>query len=161
MVMDQSENLRPCGQHLVVPHLSAGFPQTSLSSHGLAVLPVGLVDSRSAFAYGPGGVRSHDVAIKIPFTNIISPQRTTNNLRRSKRVPKLPMGGAVAEQMDFTREADGCFRLAESETHAEVRTILMGMGYGWLTLANHQKASGEAHHEPFEEPTDEPADDLV
>ena len=71
------------------------------------------------------------------------------------------MGGAVAEQMDFTREADGCFRLAESETHAEVRTILMGMGYGWLTLANHQKASSEAHHEPIEEPTDEPADDLV
>jgi hypothetical protein len=71
------------------------------------------------------------------------------------------MGGAVAEQVDFTREADGCFRLAESETHTEVRTILMGMGYGWLTLANHQKASGGAHHEPFEEPTDEPADDLV
>jgi hypothetical protein len=71
------------------------------------------------------------------------------------------MGGAVAEQVDFTREADGCFRLAESETHAEVRTLLMGMGYGWLTLANHQKASSEAHHDPFDEPTDEPADDLV
>ena len=71
------------------------------------------------------------------------------------------MGGAVAEQVDFTQEADGCFRLAESETHAEVRTILMGMGYGWLTLANHQKSSGEAHHEPIDEPTDEPADDLM
>jgi len=67
------------------------------------------------------------------------------------------MGGAVAEQVDFTREADGCFRLAESETHTEVRTILMGMGYGWLTLANHQKASSE----PFDEPTEEPADDLA
>ena len=69
------------------------------------------------------------------------------------------MGNAVAEQLDFTQEADGCFRLAESETHAEVRTILMGMGYGWLTLANHQKASGEAHHEPIDEPTEEPGDD--
>jgi hypothetical protein len=67
------------------------------------------------------------------------------------------MGDAVAEQVDFTREADGCFRLAESETHAEVRTILMGMGYGWLTLANHQKASSEL----FDEPTEEPADDLA
>jgi hypothetical protein len=37
----------------------------------------------------------------------------------------------------------------------------MGMGLGWLTLANHQKASSEAHHELFDEPTDEPADDLV
>jgi len=70
------------------------------------------------------------------------------------------MGGAVEEQVDFTREADGCFRLAESETHAEVRTILMGMGYGWLTFADHQK-SGEAHLEPIDEPTDEPADDLM
>jgi hypothetical protein len=69
------------------------------------------------------------------------------------------MGGAVAEQVDFTREADGCFRLAESETHAEVRTILMGMGYGWLTLANHRKASSEG--ELFDEPTEEPADDMA
>jgi hypothetical protein len=66
----------------------------------------------------------------------------------------------VSARLDFTQEANGCFRLAESETHAEVRTILMGMGYGWLTLANHQKASGDAQHEPFEEPTEEPSDDL-
>jgi hypothetical protein len=38
-------------------------------------------------------------------------------------------------QLDFAREANACFRLAECETHAGVRTILMGMGYGWLTLA--------------------------
>jgi hypothetical protein len=69
---------------------------------------------------------------------------------------------AVAERLDFTQEANGCFRLAESETNAEVRTILMGMGYGWLTLASHQKASGgDAQHEPFEEPTEEPSDDLM
>jgi len=37
----------------------------------------------------------------------------------------------------------------------------MGMGYGWLTLANRQKASSEAHHELFDEPTEEPADDLA
>jgi hypothetical protein len=66
----------------------------------------------------------------------------------------------VAEQVDFQQEADGCFRLAEAEIHADVRTILMGMGYGWLTLANHQKASGDVHAEPFEEPTEEP-DDLL
>jgi hypothetical protein len=67
----------------------------------------------------------------------------------------------VAEQVDFQREADGCFRLAESETNVDVRTILMGMGYGWLTLANHHKASGDAHHEPFDEPTEEPSDDMM
>jgi hypothetical protein len=66
----------------------------------------------------------------------------------------------MAEQLDFTQEADGCFRLAETETHAEIRTILMGMGYGWLTLANHHKASG-GHHEPLEEPTEEPSDDML
>jgi len=66
----------------------------------------------------------------------------------------------VAQQVDFQQEADGCFRLAETETHADVRTILMGMGYGWLTLASHQKASGDAHAEQFEEPTEEPDDPL-
>jgi hypothetical protein len=67
----------------------------------------------------------------------------------------------VAEHLDFTQEADGCFRLAECETHAEVRTILMGMGYGWLTFANRQKAAGKARREPVDEPTEEPADDLT
>jgi hypothetical protein len=64
----------------------------------------------------------------------------------------------VAAPVDFQQEADGCFRLAQAETHAEVRAILMGMGYGWLTLASHHKASRDAHVEPFEEPTDEPDD---
>ncbi len=67
----------------------------------------------------------------------------------------------MAGQVDFQQEADGCFRLAESETHAEVRTILMGMGYGWLTLASHQQAPRHARHDLFEEPTEEPADDLM
>jgi hypothetical protein len=71
------------------------------------------------------------------------------------------MGDAVAEHLDFTQEAKGCFRLAESETHAEVRTLLMGMGYGWLTLANRHKAPAGARHEPIDEPTEEPADDLM
>lgn len=65
----------------------------------------------------------------------------------------------MAEQLDFTEEANGCFRLAESETHAEVRTILMGMAYGWLTFANRQQASTKARREPVDEPTEEPADD--
>jgi hypothetical protein len=66
---------------------------------------------------------------------------------------------AVAERVDFQHEAEGCFRLAEAETHAEVRTILTGMGYGWLAMGSYQKASGRAHAEPFEEPTEEPDDD--
>jgi hypothetical protein len=67
----------------------------------------------------------------------------------------------VAEPLDFTQEANGCFRLAESEAHAEVRTILMGMGYGWLTLANHHQAPDEVRREPIDEPTEEPADDTM
>jgi hypothetical protein len=67
----------------------------------------------------------------------------------------------VAGQVDFQQEADGCFRLAESETHADVRTILMGMGYGWLTLASRHQTPSRARHDLFEEPTEEPADDLL
>jgi hypothetical protein len=67
----------------------------------------------------------------------------------------------VPDQLDFEQEADGCFRLAESEAHPELKTILMGMGYGWLTFANRQKASREGHREPIDEPTEEPIDDLV
>jgi len=69
-------------------------------------------------------------------------------------------GSAVAEQLDFTQEANGCFRLAEAETDAEIRTILIGMGYGLLTLAGREKAKGNPRHEPFDEPTEEPSDDL-
>jgi hypothetical protein len=67
----------------------------------------------------------------------------------------------MAEQLDFTQEAQGCFRLAESETHTGMRTILMGMGYGWLSLAGRHKAVGDVHSEPFDEPTEEPSDDLM
>jgi hypothetical protein len=108
--------------------------------------------------------RRHDVAMKIQIAHILSPLRTTNNRlqRVSKQGSEVADGeGAVAEQLDFTQESNGCFRLAESETHAEVRTILMGMGYGWLTLANHRKSSSKTHLEPFDEPTDEPTDDVV
>jgi hypothetical protein len=37
--------------------------------------------------------------------------------------------------LDFREEAKRCLLLAEVETHPEVRTILMGMVLGWLTLA--------------------------
>lgn len=64
----------------------------------------------------------------------------------------------MAVDVDFQHEADGCFRLAQAETDTDLRTVLMGMGYGWLTLANHRKASRRG--DPFDEPTDEP-DDLL
>lgn len=65
--------------------------------------------------------------------------------------------------VDFQHEADGCFRLAETETDADLRTVLMGMGYGWLTLARHRPAAPPrraplGRHDPFDEPTDEPED---
>ena len=67
----------------------------------------------------------------------------------------------MADQLDFTQEANGCLRLAESETHAGVKTILMGMAYGWLAIANHLRPSSQMHPEPVDEPIEEPVDDLV
>ena len=60
--------------------------------------------------------------------------------------------------VDFQHEADGCFRLAETEADVDLRTILMGMGYGWLALARLRTASHQG--DPYDEPTDEP-DDLL
>jgi hypothetical protein len=40
-----------------------------------------------------------------------------------------------ANAVDFRDEARGCLELAKAETQGEVRTILMGMVLGWLTLA--------------------------
>jgi len=65
----------------------------------------------------------------------------------------------VADQLDFTHEANDCFRLAESEMQPEIKTILMGMAYGWLTFANRHPATGKGHGGPIDEPTDEPADE--
>jgi hypothetical protein len=48
---------------------------------------------------------------------------------------RLPAKAKLCEQLDFAQESNACFRLAECETHAGVRTILLGMGYGWLTLS--------------------------
>jgi len=67
----------------------------------------------------------------------------------------------MGDQVDFTQEANGCLRLAESETHAEVKAILVGMAYGWLTLADHARPSRDVIHEPVDEPTEEPVDDLA
>ena len=67
----------------------------------------------------------------------------------------------MVDQVDFTQEANGCFRLAESETQAEVKTILMGMAFGWLTLADHARPSNDVHREPVNEPIEEPVDNLA
>jgi hypothetical protein len=50
----------------------------------------------------------------------------------------------MVDVLDFRQEARGCLRLAESETQAEVKTILMGMALGWLTLANQGKPPDDA-----------------
>ena len=48
---------------------------------------------------------------------------------------RSPAQAKLRGQLDFAQEANRCFRLAECETHAGIGTILMGMGYGWLSLA--------------------------
>lgn len=68
------------------------------------------------------------------------------------------------QNVDCRSEATQCLRLAESETQSEVKTILMGMALGWLTLAHHVAPSVDAHDtepEPADGPIEEPVDELV
>jgi hypothetical protein len=53
----------------------------------------------------------------------------------------------MADVLDFREEARGCLHLAQAETQPEVRTVLMGMVIGWLTLANQMKPLAEPQHE--------------
>jgi len=67
----------------------------------------------------------------------------------------------MVDVLDFRQEARGCLRLAETEAQAEVKTILMGMALGWLTLANQARPSADLEEEPVDEPLEEPADTLM
>jgi hypothetical protein len=58
---------------------------------------------------------------------------------------------AMADMLDFREEAKWCLNLAEAETHPEVRTLLMGMVVGWLSLANHLKSPAVIQHAPMED----------
>jgi hypothetical protein len=53
--------------------------------------------------------------------------------------------------LNFREEAKWCLNLAEAETHPEVRTVLMGMVVGWLSLANRIKSPAALQHEPTED----------
>jgi hypothetical protein len=55
----------------------------------------------------------------------------------------------MADMSDFREEAKWCLNLAEAETHPEVRTLLMGMVVGWLSLANRTKAPVALQHAPM------------
>jgi hypothetical protein len=76
----------------------------------------------------------------------------------SDRAPAKPK---LCEQLYFTQEANACFRLAECENHAGIRTVLMGMGYGWLMLSDPSLLGGRnSVHSRYEgllpiEPSDE------
>jgi len=49
---------------------------------------------------------------------------------------------------DFRDEARGCLQLAQVGTDPEVKTVLMGMALGWLTLADHMESSATLQYEP-------------
>jgi hypothetical protein len=53
----------------------------------------------------------------------------------------------MVEVLDFREEARGCFQLAQAEGHPEVKTVLMGMALGWLTLADHLKSASTIQFE--------------
>jgi hypothetical protein len=67
----------------------------------------------------------------------------------------------MVDQLDFRQEAKGCLLLAESETQAEVKTILMGMALGWLTLADQANPSAGIVPEPTDELTEGAVDTLA
>jgi hypothetical protein len=53
--------------------------------------------------------------------------------------------------LDFREEAKWCLNLAEAETHPEMRTLLMGMVVGWLSLANRMKSPAALQHAGMED----------
>ena len=57
----------------------------------------------------------------------------------------------MGDTLDFQEEAKWCLNLAEAETHPEVRTLLMGMVVGWLSLANRAKSPVALQHAPMED----------
>jgi hypothetical protein len=58
---------------------------------------------------------------------------------------------AMADLLDFREEAKWCLNLAEAETQPEVRTLLMGMVVGWLSLANRTKSPAALQHAPMDD----------
>jgi hypothetical protein len=60
----------------------------------------------------------------------------------------------MVDVLDFREEARGCLHLAEAETDPEVRTVLMGMVLGWITLAHHSKSPPALQHEPSDDDWD-------
>ena len=67
----------------------------------------------------------------------------------------------MVDALDFRQEAKGCLQLAEAETQAEVKTILMGMALGWLTLANQSHPRDARDEEPAEEFADDTFGDVA
>jgi hypothetical protein len=53
----------------------------------------------------------------------------------------------MSDIFDFREEARGCLQLAQVETHPEVKTVLMGMALGWLTLADHMNNTTALQYE--------------
>jgi len=54
---------------------------------------------------------------------------------------------AMTDMLDFREEARGCLHLAQVEGDPDVKTLLMGMALGWLTLADHMKSEATLQFE--------------
>ena len=57
----------------------------------------------------------------------------------------------MVDMLDFREEAKWCLNLAEAETNPEMRTLLMGMVVGWLSLANRMKSPAALQHAGMED----------
>ncbi len=65
-----------------------------------------------------------------------------------------------AAELDFRQEARGCLHLAEAETQPEMKTVLMGMALGWLTLARDTAPRDAAHNEAEDDEAEDDEADM-
>jgi hypothetical protein len=130
-----------------------------LGVYSLATLALARVGVAVGYAFRPpfAGVGSSEGA---PFirenVNIATLPATRNSqlihiflppVEISNWVKAQSREGAVVEALDFRDEAKGCLQLAEVEDHPEVKTILMGMALGWLTLADQLRSAAPIQYE--------------
>jgi hypothetical protein len=57
----------------------------------------------------------------------------------------------MVDMFDFREEARGCLQLAQVENQPELKTVLMGMALGWLTLADHKKSEAPLQYDPTDD----------
>jgi enoyl-CoA hydratase len=121
---------------------------------------------RRLMARGGGRIGVTELLVGVPFPALAF--EIVRAAVPARHLAEFTLGGATYEAdealsrgwVDEIMEADALMakamaaarlNLAEAETHPEVRTVLMGMVVGWLSLANRIKSPAALQHEPMED----------